>query len=269
MTARTSIIAAPWSFGFLRSSQRAIIGFTSLALGLLLWELIVWLKLVSPLFLSSPTSILEAFWSLTASGELQTHAWVSFKEFAVGLFLAILIGLPVSILAGWSTRFGWFLQPLVAGLYAAPTIALFPLIIIFLGIGFWDKVLLVFISGFLQLFIAITAGIRATDERWVRLARSFNASRAKVFWSIIIPGALPYILLGLRLAVGRSLVNVVVAEMLAAEQGLGYMIAYYGNTFKITNVFVALGLVAVLGVIIDQTFLLAEKRFLRWRPQIN
>ena len=179
------------------------------------------------------------------------------------------MGLPLSILAGWSKRLGWVLQPLVAGVYAAPTVALFPLIIIFLGIGFWDKVLLVFISGFLQLFIAITAGIRATDERWVRLARSFSANRAKLFWSIIIPGALPYILLGLRLAVGRSLVNVIVAEMLAAEQGLGYMIAYYGNTFKIANVFVALGLVAVLGVIFDQFFLLAEKRLLRWRPQVS
>lgn len=255
--------------GIFRSGQRALIGVVSLATGLFIWEMVVRLGFVSPLFLSPPSSIVEAFWELMASGELETHAWISFQEFAVGLALAILVGLPLSILTGWSKRVGWVLQPLVAGVYAAPTVALFPLVIIFLGIGFWDKVLLVFISGFLQLFIAITAGIRATDERWVRLARSFNASRAKVFWSIIIPGALPYILLGLRLAVGRSLVNVVVAEMLAAEQGLGYMIAYYGNTFKIANVFVALGLVAVLGVIFDQIFLIAEKRLLRWRPQVS
>jgi NitT/TauT family transport system permease protein len=84
-----------------------------------------------------------------------------------------------------------------------------------------------------------------------------------------LPGALAYILLGLRLAVGRSLVNVVVAEMLAAEAGLGYMIAFYGNTFKVANVFVALGLVAVTGVVFDQIFLSAEKRLLRWRPAVS
>jgi NitT/TauT family transport system permease protein len=269
MSVQNPAITTPWSPGFFRHSQRALIGFLSVATGLLIWEAVIRLKLVSPLFLSSPSAIFEAFWELTSSGELQTHAWVSFREFAVGLSLAILFGLPISILAGWSKRLGWVLQPLVSGVYAAPTVALFPLIIIFLGIGFWDKVLLVFVSGFLQLFIAITAGIRATDERWVRLARSFSASRSKLFWSIILPGALPFIMLGLRLAFGRSLVNVIVAEMLAAEQGLGYMIAYYGNTFKIANVFVALGVVAVLGVAFDQIFLLAERRLFRWRPPVS
>src|SRR5262249_6620676 len=161
---------------------------------------------------------------------------VSGREFVVGLLLAIAIGLPTSILAGWNTRAGWLLQPLVAALYAAPTVALFPLIIIFLGVGFWDKVLLVFISRFLQIFIATSAGIRATDRRWVRLAHSFRASQPKLLWSIVLPGAVPYILLGMRLAVGRCVVNVVVAEMLASEAGVGYMIAFYGNTFKVAEV---------------------------------
>jgi NitT/TauT family transport system permease protein len=254
---------------FSRSNDRLIIGAASVAVGLAIWELVVRLGYVKPFLLSAPSAIVEAFWQLAASGELQTHLAVSASEFAVGLALAIFFGIPVSVLAGWFTRFGWFMQPLMAGVYAAPTVALFPLIIIFVGLGFWDKVLLVFLSGFLQLFIAITAGIRATDARWVRLARSFKASRVKLFWSIVLPGSLPFILLGLRLAVGRSLVNVVVAEMLAAEKGLGYMIAFYGNTFKVANVFVALAIVAVAGVIFDQLFLLAERRLMRWRPAVS
>jgi ABC-type nitrate/sulfonate/bicarbonate transport system permease component len=254
---------------FFHSGQRAIIGTASVIAGLIAWEMVVRLGFVRPLFLSSPTAIAEAFWQLAGSGELERHALISLREFAAGLILAVIVGLPIAILAGWSTRLGWFLQPLVAGVYAAPTVALFPLIIIFVGIGFWDKVLLVFISGFLQLYIAITAGIRATEERWLRLAHSFGASQTKLLWSVVLPGALAYILLGLRLAVGRSLVNVVVAEMLAAEAGLGYMIAFYGNTFKVANVFVALGLVAVTGVVFDQMFLSAEKRLLRWRPAVS
>ena len=250
-------------------SERAVIGTISVVLGIVLWELSGRLKLVSPVLLSSPSVILRAFARLTASGELQKHLLVSGKEFAVGLVLAIVVGLPTSIVAGWYRRAGWVLQPLIAALYAAPTIALFPLIIIFVGIGFWDKVLLVSISGFLQIFIATSAGIRATERKWVRLAHSFRASQRKLFWSIVLPSALPYILLGLRLAVGRCVVNVVVAEMLAAEAGVGYMIAYYGNTFKVAEVFVALVSVVVTGVILNQLLLMVEQRVGRWRQTVR
>jgi NitT/TauT family transport system permease protein len=90
-----------------------------------------------------------------------------------------------------------------------------------------------------------------------------------MFWSVIVPGALPFVLLGVRLAIGRSLVNVVVAEMLASEAGLGHMIAFYGNTFRVDNVFVAIFSVVVIGVILDQIFLVAERRLMRWRPPVN
>jgi len=250
-------------------SERAVIGAISVALGITLWELAGRLGLVSPVLLSSPSAILQAFVRLTDSGELQNHLLVSGKEFAVGLILAIVVGLPSSIVAGWYKRAGWLLQPLVAALYAAPTIALFPLIILFVGIGFWDKVLLVFISGFLQIFIATSAGIRATERKWVRLARSFRASQRKLFWSIVLPSALPYILLGLRLAVGRCVVNVVVAEMLSAQAGVGYMIAYYGNTFRAAEVFVALAAVVVTGVILNQLLLMVEQHIGRWRQTVR
>jgi NitT/TauT family transport system permease protein len=250
-------------------SERAVIGAISVAAGVALWELAARSNLVSPVLLSSPSAIAEAFLRLTGSGELQKHLLVSGKEFVVGLVFAIVIGLPTAIVAGWYRRAGWLLQPLVAALYAAPAVALFPLIIIFLGIGFWDKVLLVFISGFLQIFITTSAGIRATDGKWVRLARSFGASKRKMFWSVVLPNSLPYMLLGLRLAVGRCVVNVVVAEMLAAEAGVGYMIAYYGNTFKVAEVFVALVSVVVTGVGLNQLLLLVEQRVSRWRPMVR
>jgi ABC-type nitrate/sulfonate/bicarbonate transport system permease component len=252
-----------------RISERATIGTISVVLGVVAWETVARAGLVSPILLSSPSAIAAAFGQLLATGELEKHLLVSGREFAVGLLLSIVIGLPISVLAGWNTRAGWFLQPLVSALYAVPTVALFPLVIIFLGIGFWDKVLLVFISGFLQIFIATTTGIRATDRRWVRLARSFNAGQIKLFWSVVLPGAVPYLLLGLRLAVGRCVVNVVVAEMLASEAGVGYMIAFYGNTFKVAEVFVALISVVVTGVVLNQLLLMVEQHFGRWRPTVR
>ncbi len=252
-----------------RSAEKGIIGLLSVSAGIIIWELVVILGLVNPILLSAPTSIINAFIKLIESGELQRNLAVSGLEFIVGFFISLLVGIPVAVLAGWYRRFGWVMQPLIAVLFCAPTIALFPLIILFFGIGFWDKVFLVALSGFLQLFIAITTGIRATDHRWTRLARSFGASRPRMFWSVIVPGALPFVLLGVRLAIGRSLVNVVVAEMLASEAGLGHMIAFYGNTFRVDNVFVAIFSVVVIGVILDQIFLVAERRLMRWRPPVN
>ncbi|MGE3993753.1 ABC transporter permease [Pseudorhodoplanes sp.] len=250
-------------------SERVWIGTLSVITGLVVWELIARAGLVSPIMLSSPSAIVIAAERLIESGELEKHLLISAREFAVGLLLSIVIGLPTAIIAGWYQRAGWLLQPLIAALYACPTVALFPLIIIFVGVGFWDKVLLITISGFLQIFVATTTGIRATDHRWVRVGRSFNASQMKIFRSIVIPNAAPYILLGLRLAVGRCVVNVVVAELLAAEGGLGYMIAYYGNTFRIAEVFVALAVVVITGVILNQVLLMFEQYAGRWRQAIN
>jgi NitT/TauT family transport system permease protein len=250
-------------------SERAWIGAASVLAGLLAWELVVRAGLVSPIMLSSPSAIAQATQRLVLSGELQRHLLISAQEFAVGFLLSIIIALPMAILAGWYSRVGWFLQPLVAALYALPTVALFPLIIILVGVGFWDKVLLITISGFLQIFIATTTGIRAVDHRWVRLGRSFSASQMKMFFSIVIPNAAPHIMLGLRLAVGRCVVNVVVAELLAAEGGLGYMIAFYGNTFRIAEVFVALAVVVITGVVLNQILLMIEQHVGRWRQSIH
>lgn len=250
-------------------NERFSYGAVAVLLGVLLWEGAGRSGMIPPVFISSPSAIADAFVRLVSTGELQRHALVSGKEFVIGLTLSLVVGIPFSLLAGWYRRLGWVSDPLIAVLYATPTIALFPLFIIFLGIGLWDKVLLIFLSGFLQLYVAITAGVRATDRRWVRLARSFRASEARVLREIVLPGAVPFVILGIRLAIGRSVVNVVVAELLASEVGLGYVIAYYGNTFRVAEVFVAITCVVVIGVALNQLMLVVEHRFDGWRPALG
>ena len=252
-----------------RAWGRSTLGVASVLAGLLLWEIAGALGWVNRIILSPPHAVALAGVELARSGELTRHLGISLRELGVGLVLAVSAGVPIGVLAGWSRRLSWILRPLIAVFYATPVIVFAPLIVAWLGIGFWDKVLLVFISGFLQIFIATSAGIRATERKWVRLARSFRASQRKVFWSIVLPSALPYILLGLRLAVGRCVVNVVVAEMLAAEAGVGYMIAYFGNTFRVAEVFVALVSVVVTGVILNQLLLMVEERVGRWRQIVR
>lgn len=244
-------------------AEEAILGVASVLAGIAAWE---WLaRSVSPLLVPTPSRVARAFVDLAASGELQRHLTVSGQEFATGLLLALAVGIPVSLVAGWSDRLGWMLEPLVTALNATPTIALFPLIVMWVGIGFWDKILVTFLSAFLQLFVTITPGVRATDRNWVRLAKSFGASEGRLLRSIVLPSAVPYITLGVRLAVGRAIVNVVAAELLASQAGVGFMISYYGSTFRMAEVFLAIIAVVTLGVVLTRLVAVAEGHVERWK----
>lgn len=238
----------------------------SVVTGLLLWEAIGTLGLVNRIILSPPRDVAAAALQLVGSGELAAHIGVSLRELLAGLALAVAVGLPVGVLAGWFRRVAWVLQPVTAAFYATPVIVFAPLLVAWLGIGFWDKVVLVFLEGFFQVFVTVSAGVRALDAAWLRVASAFAARPVFTFRTVVVPGAVPYILTGVRLATGRGLVTVVVAELLASTAGLGWMVAYYGQNFKIANVFVALMVTAGLGVGADAALRRLEGRVERWRP---
>jgi NitT/TauT family transport system permease protein len=234
--------------------------------GLLLWEAVGALGLVNPIILSPPRDVAAAAVELSASGELWRHLAVSLQELAAGLLLAVLAGIPVGILAGWFRRVAWILRPLTGAFYATPAIVFAPLFVAALGIGFWDKVLLVFLEGFFQIFVTVSAGVRALDDAWLRVAAAFAARPLFTFRTVVVPGAVPYIVAGLRLATGRGLVTVIVAELLASTAGLGWMVAFYGQNFKLSNVFVVLLLTAGLGMAADGALRRLERAIAQWRP---
>jgi ABC-type nitrate/sulfonate/bicarbonate transport system permease component len=240
----------------------------SLVVGLGLWELVGSLKLVNPILLSPPRAVVQAALDLLRSGELVAHFWVSLGELTTGLGLAVAVGIPVGVLAGWFRRVEWALRPLTGAFYATPVIVFAPLIVAWLGIGFWDKVLLVFLEAFFQVFVTVSAGVRALDDAWLRVARAFAAGTTFTFRTVVVPGSVPFVLTGIRLATGRALVTVVVAELLASTAGLGWMIAFYGQNFKIANVFVALVVTAGLGVVSDAVLRHVERRVESWRPGV-
>jgi ABC-type nitrate/sulfonate/bicarbonate transport system permease component len=234
--------------------------------GLLLWETVGSLGRVDRIILSPPRDVAAAAIELLRSGELISHVSVSLRELAVGLILAVGVGIPVGVLAGWFRRLAWILRPLTGAFYATPVIVFAPLMVAWLGIGFWDKVLLVFLEGFFQMFVTVSAGVRALDDAWLRVASGFAARQSFTFRTIVVPGSVPYIVAGMRLASGRALVTVVVAELLASTAGLGWMVAFYGQHFKIANVFVVLIVTAGLGVLVDTSLRQLERRVERWRP---
>jgi ABC-type nitrate/sulfonate/bicarbonate transport system permease component len=249
---------------FLQKNERPILaGGTALAF-LVLWEALPAFGLVNPFFTSSPTRILAAAQWLFAHG-LWNDIRVSLTEFALGMGLAILLSLPIGLLLGWYRRLNAMFEPFITMLNATPRVALLPLVILWLGIGIESKVAAVFLGAFFPLVVNLMAGVRTVDETLLKCARSFGASDRQVFSTLIMPSCVPFFVAGMRLALGRGLVGVVVGEMLAATAGIGYMMNLASSTFQMDKVFVGLLLLAGFGYVFTEILKRLETKFDSWR----
>ncbi|MGH7760912.1 MAG: ABC transporter permease [Candidatus Dormibacteraceae bacterium] len=187
-------------------------------------------------------------------------------EVVYGFGLAIVIGLPVGIVMGWYKPIRYALDPFVSFFYSTPRIALTPLLVIWLGIGIWSKVAVIFLGAFFPIAINAMAGIRSLDPLLLRAARSFGARDSQIFRTIALPGTVPFILTGIRLGVGHALVGVVVAELIAAQYGIGKLMLDSFDVFNMATGFAALILIAVTGVVLTVAIQRMERRFDAWRP---
>ena len=149
------------------------------------------------------------------------------------------------MIIGWYRRLGMIVEPFLTALYATPRVALVPLILIWFGIGIWSKVFIVFINAFFPVLINTIGGVRAIDADLLRTARVFRASDWQIFTTIVIPGSVPFILTGVRQAVALGLIGVVVGEMFAGSEGIGYMTNYGGQTLSTDTVFLGVVIIAV------------------------
>ncbi|MGA7488669.1 MAG: ABC transporter permease, partial [Xanthobacteraceae bacterium] len=226
---------------YLAHERLAIGGGTLLAL-LVLWEALGSSGLIDPLFISSPTRIAQTGWQLGHDGDFWNDLKISGREFLLGYGMAVAVAVPLGLAVGLSKRLQYMLSPFVDTLNAVPRVTLLPLIVIWFGIGIWSKVAVVFLGAVIPILINTQSGVKTSEARFIRVARSFCASRIKVFSSIVLPGTVPFIFTGLKYGAGRALLGVVVGELYASTAGLGHMIADAGNTFQTDVVF--------LGVII-------------------
>jgi ABC-type nitrate/sulfonate/bicarbonate transport system permease component len=230
---------------------------------LALWE-IACRTVISPLFLPPPSAIAVAFYDTLRSGELPRQLGQTLGVLAVGFGLAVIIGLALGILMGTVRTAARLLDPYVNALYAMPTVALVPLVIVWLGLGFEAKVFLTFIVGVFPIVINAQAGVKNIPAAYLETARAFACSRGQMFWKVMLPAAIPFFVAGLRLGLGRALVGVVVAEMFTALSGLGYMVTFYGNTFKTALLFVPIITLALLSIAITELIRWAERRITPW-----
>jgi ABC-type nitrate/sulfonate/bicarbonate transport system permease component len=257
-------------YKFYLNQEKKILGSIAVALFLIAWELVgnVY-QLVNPMFMSAPSLIWKAAVQLFGSGEIWNDLRVSGIEFAWGYFLSVLIGVPFGIAIGWYKKFAYTCDPFVNAMNATPRVALLPLVIIWLGIGILSKVGIIFLGAVFPLIINTRDGVKTTPHNLLTAARSFGASEWQIFRSVVIPSTVPFILTGLRLAIGRALIGVMVGELYAATAGIGFMITVAGATFQTDKVFVGVLIFAISGMVATELVDKAERRFDRWRPKVG
>jgi NitT/TauT family transport system permease protein len=237
----------------------------SVFVGLLLWELWGDFVVHNSLFLATPLQSIVAMGKLWGAGTLQNDILVSFEEFIVGFLIASVAGIVIGLFTATSERVSLILTPWISGLYATPIIAVAPLLILWFGVGIWSKIAVVISLVIFPMIISTDAGIRHTDQQLVEAARSFGATQRQIFTMVCLPSAMPLILAGLRLGVGRGLIGVVVGELAGSRAGLGYMINEASQVFNMPQLFAGVIVLAAAGILFTNGFARAEKVLVPWK----
>lgn len=249
-----------------RSKTRTI---NTLVFGVLLWEL-MGRFVVKDRFLFAPASkTAEALWRLFVTGEIYPHLATSSREFFFGFLGAAAVGVAFGTLMGVSVLIEEYADPWISALYATPLVALLPVFILTFGIGELSKAALVFTLSIFPIVINTFVGIRGTDESLKEMAVSFRASRLRILTTVVFPSALPVIISGLRIGVGRALLAVVVGEMFFARRGLGFLIRLAGETFDAPTLLAAVVVFALAGVLLVGLLKALEIKLTPWRQRLQ
>jgi NitT/TauT family transport system permease protein len=242
-----------------------VLGIASFAVILLAWESVVRLGWVNPFFVSQPSAVAASLSRAARSGELGHNLAVSFREFAIGYGLSVVVGILAGALAGRFRAVEYALDPFLWFLYSAPLIAFYPIFVLWFGLGVPTVIALTFLLSVPQIAASTLNGIQNVNPGLIRAARSLGAAEGDLLWKVVLPASVPVIVAGLRLGIGRALMGVVVGELFGATAGLGYSISYYGALLKTTDMIASLVVIVVLGVLCTQGLSALEARFDSWR----
>jgi ABC-type nitrate/sulfonate/bicarbonate transport system permease component len=230
---------------------------------LAVWQFVTSAGIIERIFLASPTAIAEvAYEQFFVTGDIYPNILVSLKEAVLGFGLAIIFGVLFGLAMGRFDRVRRVMEPFVMALYSTPSVALLPLFVLWLGIGLWSKVLIVFLGGVFAILVNTMAGVRSVNPRLIETARAFTASETEIFLYIILPASTPYIVAGIRLAIGRILISVFVAELYASNEGIGFVITQAGATYNTALMLMGILLLTLTGVALSLALSFVEDRYL-------
>lgn len=232
---------------------------------LILWEIAAQRRWVNTLFFPAPSAIGKTLLAQLASGELFVNVGATLKRAGAGLALGSAAGLALGILLGFFTRIRRLVDPIIGALYPIPKLALFPLFLIFFGLGDSPHIALIALASFFPVLINTVAGARQINPEYFEIAQSYGADRKTMLLRVILPGALPSVLSGLRLAVGNALITAIAVELMNAREGLGAQIWWSWETLLTTNLYVAILCTAVLGIGSHYLLEFLSQKLLPWQ----
>jgi taurine transport system permease protein len=256
--------AAP-RMSFSTRYRKALLGGLSVVLFFAAWQAIFLVVPFDPLFISKPSLIASGLVDLITSGDLFRNLAVSAVPFLYGFSAAVVIGVPLGIVMGWRVRVGYALDPLMTVFYASPLVALAPLVVIFFGVGVGGKTLIIFFLSVFPFIFNAYAGVHAVDRLLINVVRSLGGSERDLYFKVIFPSILPYIVAGARIAVGRALIGVLVGEFFAASEGIGYAISRFGDIFALDRMFACIIVIMIIAVVLTEGIRWTERTAFPWR----
>jgi ABC-type nitrate/sulfonate/bicarbonate transport system permease component len=252
-----------------QNNQRAVLGTLGVITLIVGWELAARTGLLDPQFTSSPSRIIVAgidyFTRDTGLADIE----VTLRTFATGFVGAAIAGILLGLLMGWFRPFESFIEPVFNFAYTSPRPALFPLFVIWFGIGIESKIALVFVSAIFPIAIATSVGVRTIDRGLLNVAKSFNASTVQIVRTLVLPSSVPHIVSGIRVGLGHALTAVIFGEMVVANKGIGYSMGVAANTFNVDLVFCGFILVGTIGLIVAELLWRVERKLETWRPDLH
>jgi NitT/TauT family transport system permease protein len=218
-------------------------------------------------FIPTPFETARAAVQIVGDGALLWAVLHTLVVFVCGYVIAAAVAIPLGLVMGGFRVLGAALEPYVDALSAMPRVSFIPLIIVFLGLGYEAKICIVFLGAIMPMLINTYAGVLNSDADLIEMARAAGARDGQIFLKIMLPGALPYIVAGLRVGAALALINTVVAELYTAVSGLGGLLSIYGNSFRMAPYFVVVILLAVIGLATMQSLKFCERRLMRHRAR--
>ncbi len=246
-------------------SNHYFLAVCSAAAFIALWQVIS--MNVPPIILPSPAKVAAAFVQLTASGELIRATGQTLWPFAVGLVLAFAVGTTLGLFLGIFAPAARLLDPYIFVFWSIPNIAWLPLFIAWFGVGNLTLIVFVFVSAVFPQLLTVEAGAKEADSFLVEVARSLGGTKREILHVVVLPSALPYVFAGLRIAVGRALVGIIVGQLLIVATGIGYMFQFYGETLSLAKYFAPLIVIAALAVLLNRAVNWAERFFIPWKTR--
>ncbi|MCC4979125.1 taurine ABC transporter permease TauC [Klebsiella pneumoniae] len=255
-------------------SRELTLSVATLAVLLAVWWAVAALQLISPLFLPPPGQVLQKL--ITFAGPqgfmdatLWQHLAASLTRIVIALLAAVLIGVPVGIAMGLNSTVRGILDPLIELYRPVPPLAYLPLMVIWFGIGETSKILLIYLAIFAPVAMSALAGVKSAQQVRIRAARSLGASRAQVLWLVILPGALPEILTGLRIGLGVGWSTLVAAELIAATRGLGFMVQSAGEFLATDVVLAGIAVIAIIAFLLELGLRALQRRLTPWHGEVQ